>query len=37
MTWYEPSVWGRPVNPECKLIDTDWPAVKAGLQKRLAS
>ncbi len=94
-TWYEPSVWGGPVNPECKLllmrhafealkfhrveyktdlrnarsraailklgatqegifrkhmimadghvrdsvyfsiIDTDWPQVKAGLEKRL--
>jgi RimJ/RimL family protein N-acetyltransferase len=94
-TWYEPSVWGGPVNPECKLllmrhafetlkfqrveyktdarnarsraailklgatqegifrkhmimadghvrdsvyfsiVDTDWPAVKAGLEKRL--
>lgn len=94
-TWYEPSVWGGPVNPECKLllmrhafealkfhrieyktdlrnarsraailklgatqegifrkhmimadghvrdsvyfsiIDTDWPTVKAGLEKRL--
>ena len=96
-TWYEPSVWGGPVNPECKLllmrhafevlkfhrieyktdlrnarsraailklgatqegifrkhmimadghvrdsvyfsiIDTDWPQVKAGLEKRLAA
>jgi RimJ/RimL family protein N-acetyltransferase len=95
-TWYEPSVWGGPVNPECKyllmrhafetlgfhrveyktdvrnarsraailklgatqegifrkhmimadghvrdsvyfsIIDSDWPAVKAGLKKRLA-
>jgi RimJ/RimL family protein N-acetyltransferase len=95
-TWYEPSTWGGPVNPECKLllmrhafealkfhrveyktdvrntrsraailklgatqegifrkhmimadghvrdsvyfsiVDTDWPAVKAGLEKRLA-
>lgn len=95
-TWYEPSVWASPVNPECKLllmrhafetlrfhrveyktdvrnarsraailklgatqegilrkhmvmadghvrdsvyfsvIDTDWPAAKAGLEKRLA-
>jgi RimJ/RimL family protein N-acetyltransferase len=95
-TWYEPSVWGGPVNPECKyllmrhafetlgfhrveyktdvrnarsraailklgatqegifrkhmimadghvrdsvyfsIIDSDWPAVKAGLEKRLA-
>jgi RimJ/RimL family protein N-acetyltransferase len=94
-TWYEPSTWGGPVNPECKLllmrhafetlkfhrveyktdvrntrsraailklgatqegifrkhmimadghvrdsvyfsiVDTDWPAVKAGLEKRL--
>src|SRR5580704_13545830 len=96
-TWYEPSTWGGPVNPECKLllmrhafetlkfhrveyktdarnarsraailklgatqegifrkhmimadgdvrdsvyfsiVDTDWPAVKAGLEKRLAA
>jgi N-acetyltransferase len=96
-TWYEPSTWGGPVNPECKLllmrhafetlkfhrveyktdvrntrsraailklgatqegifrkhmimadghvrdsvyfsiVDTDWPAVKAGLEKRLSS
>jgi RimJ/RimL family protein N-acetyltransferase len=96
-TWYEPAVWGGPVNPECKLllmrhafetlkfnrveyktdarnvrsraailklgatqegifrkhmimadgyvrdsvffsiIDSDWPAVKAGLEKRLAA
>ena len=96
-TWYEPSVWAGPVNPECKLllmqhafetlkfnrveyktdarnarsraaiaklgatqegihrkhmimadghvrdsvffsiIDTEWPAVKAGLEKRLAA
>ena len=96
-TWYEPGVWGGPVNPECKLllmqhafeglgfhrveyktdvrnarsraailklgatqegifrkhmimadghvrdsvyfsiIDTDWPHVKAGLEKRLAA
>ncbi len=96
-TWYEPSVWGGPVNPECKLllmrhvfetlkfhrveyktdarnarsraailklgatqegifrkhmimadghvrdsvyfsiVDTDWPAVKADLEKRLAA
>jgi RimJ/RimL family protein N-acetyltransferase len=96
-TWYEPSVWGGPVNAECKLllmrhafealkfhrveyktdarnarsraairklgatqegifrkhmimadghvrdsvyfsiVDTDWPAVKAGLEKRLAA
>ncbi len=96
-TWYEPAVWGGPVNPECKLllmrhafevlgfhrveyktdarnarsraailklgatqegifrkhmimadghvrdsvyfsiIDTDWPQVKAGLEKRLAA
>jgi RimJ/RimL family protein N-acetyltransferase len=95
-TWYEPAVWGGPVNPECKLllmqhafetlkfhrveyktdlrnarsraailklgaiqegifrkhmimadghvrdsvyfsiVDSDWPSVKAGLQKRLA-
>lgn len=94
-TWYEPSVWGGPVNPECKfllmrnafetlnfnrveyktdvrnarsraailklgttqegifrkhmvmadghvrdsvyfsIVDTDWPAVKAGLERRL--
>jgi len=96
-TWYAPSTWGGPVNPECKLllmrhafealkfnrveyktdvrnarsraailklgatqegifrkhmimadghvrdsvyfsiVDTDWPAVKAGLERRLAS
>jgi RimJ/RimL family protein N-acetyltransferase len=96
-TWYEPSTWGGPVNPECKLllmrhafealkfhrveyktdvrntrsraailklgatqegifrkhmimadghvrdsvyfsiVDTDWPAVKAGLEKRLTA
>ena len=96
-TWYKPSVWGGPVNPECKfllmrhafetlkfnrveyktdarnvrsraailklgatqegifrkhmimadghvrdsvyfsIIDSDWPAVKAGLEKRLAT
>jgi N-acetyltransferase len=96
-TWYEPAVWGGPVNPECKLllmrhafetlkfhrveyktdarnarsraailklgatqegifrkhmimadghvrdsvyfsiVDTDWPAVKADLEKRLAA
>jgi RimJ/RimL family protein N-acetyltransferase len=96
-TWYEPAVWGGPVNPECKLLlmrhafealnfhrveyktdarnarsraailklgatqegifrkhmimpdghvrdsvyfsitDSDWPSVKAGLEKRLAS
>ena len=96
-TWYEPSAWGGPVNPECKLllmrhafetlkfhrveyktdvrnlrsraailklgatqegifrkhmimadghvrdsvyfsiIDTDWPAVRAGLERRLAA
>jgi RimJ/RimL family protein N-acetyltransferase len=96
-TWYEPAVWGGPVNPECKLllmrhvfealkfhrveyktdarnarsraailklgatqegifrrhmitadghvrdsvyfsiVDTDWPAVKAGLEKRLGA
>jgi RimJ/RimL family protein N-acetyltransferase len=96
-TWYEPAVWGGPVNPECKyllmrqafealnfhrveyktdlrnkrsqaairklgatqegifrkhmimadghvrdsvyfsIIDSDWPAVKAGLEKRLAA
>jgi RimJ/RimL family protein N-acetyltransferase len=96
-TWYEPSTWGGPVNPECKLllmrhafealkfnrveyktdarnarsraaiaklgatqegvlrkhmimaggyvrdsvyfsiVDTDWPAVKAGLEKRLVA
>ena len=96
-TWYEPSVWGGPVNPECKfllmrhafetlkfnrvecktdarntrsraailklgatqegilarhmimadghirdsvifsIVDTNWPSVKAGLEKRLAA
>lgn len=41
-TWYTPAVWAGPVNPGhvrhsvfFSIVDTDWPDVKAGLEKRL--
>ncbi len=39
-TWYEPSVWaGGYVRDSVifSIVDTHWPAAKAGLEKRLAA